>query len=389
MKSLQMKYNILHILFWFSYLSIFGYVAIFLQYRGLSNTEIGIVTGGGAILSIFLSPFISSLIDKINGLTIKKLIFILYIFMFVIFLMLRIITTPIVLIMILYILLLSLANSIVPFLSMICMDYIKNGQYINFGLSRGLGSVSYAVGAVVVGQLVDLWNPTLIVFAHLISSILLLLLLFSFPDCPVNQQNDNEKSSAIKIIKNYPIFLIILIGFTFMFAASTSLSTYLINIVHKLGGSTSLYGIAVFCMAASEMPIMSVTHRLIKKYNSETLIIVAAGFYILRNITISFAPNLLILMIGMMFQGLSFGLLTATITYYVSDHLIESDQMMGQTMIGMMTTGLGSALGNICGGVLQDILGLNSMIIFVCFMTVIGFVIIFLILKNSLCLKVK
>ena len=389
MRTLQMKYNLLHILFWASYLSIFGYVAIFLQYRGLTNTQIGIVTGGGAILSIFLSPFISSLIDRIKNLTMKALIFVLYIFMFILFMILKLITVPVIVIMICYILLLSLVVSVVPFLSMICMNYLKNGEYINFGLSRGLGSISYAICAVIVGQLVDILNPTVIIYTHLISGILFLILLYSLPECSIEKHDRHEKASAIQIIKKYHTFFMILVGFTFMFASATSLSTYLINIVHNLGGSTSLYGIAVFLMAASEMPIMSITHRLLKRYRGETLIIVAAIFYLLRNIIISFAPNLVVLMIGMLFQGVSYGLLTATITYYVTDHLLDSDQMMGQTLIGMMTTGLGSSLGNICGGLLQDTFGLASMLYFACGLTILGFIIMIFTLRKFLNFKIK
>ena len=80
-----MKYNLLHILFWITNLSIYGYIAIFLQYKGLTNTEIGLVSGTGALCSIFISPFISSLITKIKGLTIKKMILILYLLMIFIF----------------------------------------------------------------------------------------------------------------------------------------------------------------------------------------------------------------------------------------------------------------------------------------------------------------
>lgn len=384
MKSLQMKYNLLQILFWVSYLTIYGYIAIFLQYRGLSNTDIGIVSGGGAILSIFLSPFISSLLSKIPHLSIRKLILILYIIMFVMFISLNFITTPIFIIMLFYILLLSLVVSIVPFLSMICMDYLKDGQYINFGLSRGLGSIAYAIGAVIISQLIEFLNPTVIIYAHLLSGSLMLLVLFSMPPYQIRQQNEqSNKVSSFSIIKNYHTFFMILVAFGLMFAASTSLSTYLINIVKNLGGSTSLYGIAVFCMAASEMPIMSITFRLLKKYRAETLILASAGFYIVRNFTICLAPSLPILLIGMMFQGVSYGLFTATITYYVNDYLKENDQMMGQTMIGMMSTGLGSAIGNIFGGVLQDALGLNSMLVFACTLTFLGFLVMFLTLKNK------
>lgn len=54
MKRLQMKYNCVQFLYWITNCTIFGYIAIFLQYKGLSNTEIGIVTAMGSIMMLIL-----------------------------------------------------------------------------------------------------------------------------------------------------------------------------------------------------------------------------------------------------------------------------------------------------------------------------------------------
>lgn len=388
-KSLQMKYNILHILFWISYLSIYGYIAIFLQYKGLTNAEIGVVSGAGALLSMFVSPFISSLISKIKGLTIKKMMLILYFIMLVLFVSLVFFDLPIWLIMMMYVALLCLAVSNVPFLSMICMDYLKAGKYVNFGLSRGMGSVAYAVGAVVVSQMISWINPTVIVYVYIIFSLLLLYVLFSMPDTPVSQVPEAKKVSVFTIIKNYRTFFLMLLSFAFVYSASNTISTYLINIIENLGGNTSIYGIAIFFMAASEMPFMAITHNLLKKYKAETLLLAAIFFYLVRNFTICFAPNIVIVLIGMMFQGISFGIFTATIAYYVNDYLKVEDQMMGQTMIAMMSSGLGAAIGNIVGGFLQDYFGIESMFVFIGVMTVIGFVIMVLTVKDKIGKKEK
>lgn len=185
--------------------------------------------------------------------------------MIVIFTVLTIISSPIFLIMILYVFLLSLIAAMVPLFSTICMNYLKDGQYINFGLARGLGSISYAAGAIIVGQLIEFFNPTVIAFVYTIASIALLILLYIMPPYQIQEETTTKKQENIfSVIKKYRIFFFILVAFTFMYAASTALSTYLINIVKNLGGNTSLYGIAVFCMAASEMPIMSITYRLLK-----------------------------------------------------------------------------------------------------------------------------
>lgn len=379
MKNLQIKYNFIHIFHWMATCSIYGYVAVFLQYKGLSNTLIGICTGGGCICTIFLSPFISSLVTKIKRLTINTTLTLIYIFNLIAFLILGFIPLPTFVIIGVYILVLALATSVVPLLSMIAMNYISTGNDLNFGLSRGIGSVSYAATAVLLGQLTGLFNPTVLPIVAMVAEIGFLGLLYSLPKVKTKEVKITPKSSPFLIIKKYPIFFIILVGFGCTFAASTALSTYLINIVKNLGGDNSLYGIAIFCMAASEMPIMAITPRLLHKYDSVTLIMIAGLFYIVRNFTIALAPSLPILLIGMMMQGFSYGLLTAVITYYVTYNLAEHDQMMGQTMIGIMTSGVGSTIGNVLGGVLQDSFGLGSMFTFAMIITFIGTLIIFLV----------
>ena len=377
MKKLQMKYNLLHILYWMATCCIYGYVAVFLQYKGMSNTEIGIVSGSGCILTIFLSPFVTSLISKIKGLTIKQLLSIIYLIIAGAFLTLALVDLSVILIMLLYVSMMSLIVSTVPFLSMIAMNYIQDGKEINFGLARGMGSISYAVSAVLLGQFIEFFNPTILAYVFVISAILDLVILYSLPNTNVKQATHKKEGNIFTIIKNYKVFFFILLGFSFMFAAATSLSTYLINVVKNLGGNTSLYGVAIFFMAASEMPVMAITPRLIRRYDSITLIMVAAFFYIIRNFTICLAPSLPVLFIGMMMQSLSYGLLTAVITYYVTYNLKSHDQMMGQTMKGIMTSGVGSTIGNLFGGILQDQYGLNMMFIFACLITIIGVIIIF------------
>ena len=163
-----------------------------------------------------------------------------------------------------------------------------------------------------------------------------------------------------------------------MLSAATSIGTYLINIVTSLGGNTSFYGVAVFIMALSEMPVMALTPRLMKKYKSTDLVLVGAICYGIRNFTICLSPNLVRLCVGMVFQGLSFGLLTTVMTYYVIYNLKVEDQVMGQTMIAVMTTGFGSTLGNILGGFLQDNFGLGSMYIYVYTLTILGIIMVFI-----------
>lgn len=374
--TLKTRYNLLHLFYWFAYCCINGFIAIFLQYRGLSNTEIGIVTGASCIGTIFIFPLVSSLLNKIKNLTIKQLVTYISLLTVIVYLALSFLTIPIIPLMILYTLMYALLLSTVPLLTMIAMNYINEGWYVNFGLARGIGSASWAASAFIFGQVISFIEPWILSLGYLFFIALTLLILHTLPEQKSAGANSSKQGSIFDVIKNYKVFFCLLIGFGFMFAGATTLSTYLINIVKNLGGDTSLYGICMFFMAFSELPFMTMAPKLMKRFNSLTLILIASIFYVFRNFTICLAPNLVILIIGMMFQGLSYGLFTGVITYYVTYNLDSNDQLSGQTLLGIMTSGIGSTLGNVLGGILQDTFGLTMMFSFVYFATAIGAIIV-------------
>ena len=114
MKHLQLRYNLLQIFYWLTSCTIYGYTAVFLQYKGLNNTQIGIVTGLGAFLSIFSSPYISSLVTRIKMLTIRKLMLVTYIIMFCIWIIMIVVPLPSYVLIGLFILIINMIVSNVP-----------------------------------------------------------------------------------------------------------------------------------------------------------------------------------------------------------------------------------------------------------------------------------
>lgn len=392
MKNIQTKYSLLQIVYWITSCAVMGYTAIYLQYKGLTNTEIGVVTGASCVLTMFVSPFVASLPSKVKALTIHRLFEIVFIYMTVVFLAVSYINLPAVAVMVLYMALICSSVSVVPLLSAIAMHFISKGENINFGLSRGMGSVSYAASAVVLGQFVNIFDPNVISIIFSISAVLFLILLQTIPNIETEQarvQSGNEKSGLMDIVKKYKVFFIILFGNALVFAGASSLSTYLINIINDLGGSTTFYSAAVFVMAASELPPMMVTRKFMRRFGAMPMVIFAAVCYMIRNILVCIAPHIAVVLIGMMFQGTSYGILTSLMAYYVTDTFDRQDQMMGQSMIGVMTTGLGSMIGNVLGGVLQDNFGINSMYAFVIAVTITGAVIMIVAASQNMASKKK
>lgn len=421
MNTLQLRYNLLHIFYFFSVCSINGFTAVFLQHKGMSNTLVGLAMGIGCLLSIVVSPLFSSILERMKGMTIKKLILYVYTGTFFAYAAMAFLPMPAVVLLPLYMIMMSSVLAVTPLLSMICMNYAADGHDIDFGTARGMGSMSYAVGAVLLGQISKTWNPDLLAAAFILSGAFMLAVFFVMPDCrhcggeslreesddvncntakagvqtdsassadavcsmesdaahSVKAEEKEESTSIFHVIKTYRTFFLILLGYGIVYSGVSALGTYLVNIVTDLGGDTSLYGIALFCMAASEMPIMAATGKLIKKYGCERLIMVASIFYIFRNFTICLAPNIPVLLAGMMCQGASYGLFTAVITNYVGSHLAAKHGLAGQNLIAIMSTGLGTTLGSILGGFLIDHFGFTGLNLYAMGATVIGVSIMF------------
>ncbi|MBQ3009111.1 MAG: MFS transporter [Oscillospiraceae bacterium] len=374
--SLKNKYNLLYFLYCIAGCCLVEFVTVFLLYRGVSNTQIGLVTGIGCVSTIFLSPYMTGLLTKYEKLNVKNVLGTTYAFMAAVFVLLAYAPLSAVAVMAGYTVIYCLYMGTYSFLQVMASDYTAAGMDINFGLARGLGSASWAVAALVLGAAVDATNPSVTGATFLVFTVLMLMLMKTMPLAPSQTSETEKGGSAISIIKDYPVYFLVLLGFTLCKVGMSPLLTYLPNIMTNLGGTTSMFGVAIFVMALSETPVMAAADRLMKKIDVMTLIVFGGIAYVVRNFIICFATNVPMLMVGMVFQGFSYGLLTVVVAYYAMYYLKGRDQAMGQTMTTVMTNGFGSTVGNIAGGVLQDTAGIGAMYVFACGATALGALII-------------
>ena len=374
--NLKNKYNLLYFLYCIAGCCLVEFVTVFLLYRGVSNTQIGLVTGIGCVSSIFLSPWLTGLLGRSPRLNVRDVLGGVYLFMAAVFILLAYMPMPAVAVMAGYTVIYCLYMGTYSFLQVMASDYTAAGMDINFGLARGLGSASWAIAALLLGMAVDATSPAVTGAAFMAATAVMVLLMRTMPVAPSQTGSEEKSGSAIAVLKDYPVFFMILLGFTLCKVGMTPLLTYLPNIMTNLGGSTGMFGVAIFVMALSETPVMAMAGRWMEKMDILTLTVIGGIAYVARNFIICFATSVPMLMVGMVFQGFSYGLLTVVAAYYAMYRLKGSDQAMGQTMTTVMTNGFGSTIGNVAGGVLQDTLGINSMYIFACGMTVLGALVI-------------
>ena len=373
LEKVQVKhqYSVVQALYWMTSCALAGYAAVYLQDRGLSNTLIGVTVGGAACLSMVIQPLAAQVVESISGLTVKKVIQALIVMMAVMFGVLTVIPVPVAGVVILYMGMNTLNYCMPPMLSAMGMEFINRGYYLNFGLSRGLGSISYAVCAAVLGIVIDRFFPGVLGYIYVVLAILLFLAVSAMKDLeaeePTFQQEivEREKKpeeSIWKTVCKNKTFLCLMIGFCLVNMNNAAIATYTVNIIKNLGGSDTVLGFANFVSAASEMPVMLLFGYFMKKGNCIRLLKVSAVFFLIKPLVLVFANALPLVILGLGLQGLSFGLFTPAAVYYVNSTLISEQRVKGQAIFSTITAGAATCGGNVLGGWLQDAFGLQTML---------------------------
>ena len=313
----------------------------------------------------------AQVVESISGLTVKKVIQALIVMMAVMFGVLTVIPVPVAGVVILYMGMNTLNYCMPPMLSAMGMEFINRGYYLNFGLSRGLGSISYAVCAAVLGIVIDRFFPGVLGYIYVVLAILLFLAVSVMKDLeaeePTFQQEivEREKKpeeSIWKTVCKNKTFLCLMIGFCLANMNNAAIATYTVNIIKNLGGSDTVLGFANFVSAASEMPVMLLFGYFMKKGNCIRLLKVSAVFFLIKPLVLVFANALLLVILGLGLQGLSFGLFTPAAVYYVNSTLIPEQRVKGQAIFSTITAGAATCGGNVLGGWLQDAFGLQTML---------------------------
>ena len=375
------RYTLLQCFYWIAGCALMGFAAVFLKSKGLSNTLVGLSVGGAAFVSIWMQPILAGIIEKVKWLTIRKMLLIVIVLVAAGFLFLGRTELPSMAVVIGYLILNTSFNSTIPLITAMGMEYMNQGYEVNFCVSRGFGSVSYAVTAAFLGVLVEKFHPGILADLFVIMAAILFAVLYFMEEAePVAVQNKTEKPKGVmEILRSNRSMLLFVIGFGFSYMTCAIIGTYAVNVVHALGGSDSTYGWAVFIYASSEMPAMLLCDRLLRKVSCQKLLKLSSLFFVIRALVLLLAPNLPIAFFGFALQSLSFGVFTPVSVYFVNQELSPKDRVVGQAIFGMVTVGAGSCIGNLFGGFLADRFGIRATLLACVLMASFGFFVVSLV----------
>ena len=375
LKKVQIRYTLLHLTYWSAYAAFAGFQTALLLERGFSSGDAGVFAALRCLAGIISQPLIGGWADRHPKVPLK------YVLVVCLSLALGItalfyVTNPGFLGTAIIIFLLgALELNAYPLLNSLAMQFVAVGVDVNYSLSRGLGSLAYAISCVVLGRMSAAFGVENVLLVNIGFLLALIVAALMFPTAPVisaDQKNEGEKPhSVLYILKNNPPFTLMLVAVFFCMTAMMPIENFMYNIVEGNGGDETHLGLALFIVGAAELPSAFIFTKLKPRMKVQTMIVMAI-FFVMFKSACMLIPVLSVILLVQLLQMFGYGLFLPSSVYYVNEHVPVVDRVRGQAIMMMSSTGLGGVFGNVIAGKVIDLGGVQMLIIFCVICGVIG-----------------
>lgn len=380
-RNLTFKYIVIQIGMWAMYAPLMGYTSVFLLAKGFSNTEVGIISGLGCIISAVLQAMVSSYADRENSKSVKAILIMFAALQIALAVVLLALGNNFVLaIGVIFGALIAIMQLMVPLTNSMAMEMMNQGKLINYGAARGTASMVYAILVNTMGAFAKGNNLSIVPIATMLSAAILLVgtVLFPFKKAPgsVEEELKSETDTRPFLVK-YPKVALFVIGAICAYVGHNLINVFLFQIVSLKGGNHVNMGVCLSLAAVFEIPVMFGFAYLVAKRDSSTWVRVGGVGIMLKIILTLLVPDMISLYIVQICQLFGFATFVVATVYYANQVVEECDRVKGQAYMTMANT-LGIVFASMLGGVLIDIYGTNGMMIVGSVITVVGTVLVFL-----------
>ena len=388
-KQLNIEYFSLQSLFWMTYCMVVGFSVTYLLSCGYSNSEAGYILASANICALILQPFLADLADhskKINAMTILlvsiAIIFVCSIGLFFISIRSAVLT-------LIYVVMITLANAVIAFLTSVQFLMDTSKSKINFGLCRAGGSLCFAILSALMGIMIERIGMKSIPTALFIVTLFIIVLCMYITRHRINDKQTTglalekrQSSSLFVFFRVNPKFMILSVAMLFIYYAHAFITNFTISIVRNVGGNHREMGYLIAFMALMELPGMIGFKEISRRFKVSSLLLFSMIMFSVKAIIVWLSPSLITLTFGFALQVVSFALYIPASVQYANIIIDEKDTVKAQMMFNFMQAG-GAVFSSIIGGWLIDFSGISHALLVGAILSCIGTMIAFMGIQNT------
>ncbi len=325
------------------------FISVFYAERGLSGSEIGVLSAIAPLMALLVAPGISALADR-RGWRVKYLV-------------LSLVGTALALLMLplptsfawflpVVALLAVIGSASVPMAdSLIARAAVRRS--LSYGKMRLWGSVSWAVAAVVCGIL---WEQTGLIMMFPVACFLFLATIFSARQLEEERPNDSQGRAPLRRVVGDIRLRVVLLATFVLGIAMSSAYTFSGIYLDSIGGQ-SLVGLFAGVTAACELPVMHWSEHIMKRLGGPPTLVLAYGLFGLGYLGLAFFHWPPLFLLVALVQGLGFGLFLPTTVRLFAEWAPAEWSSTSQGILSAGLWGLAPLIASPLAGLIYDSAG--------------------------------
>jgi PPP family 3-phenylpropionic acid transporter len=386
-RLLNFSYGVIQGTYWMYYGAILSFASVFLLGKHYTNSEIGVVIATASVLSIVIQPLMADVADRARRFSLTDISGFITVGLMVATASLYFFPTKTVALSVLFIMVAAWLISLQPLIYSAAFHLGESGYRINFGVTRSVGSVAYAVFCAVLGSFVAARGIDMIpltgaaVLILLFASLTLTGKLYrSTTVGPTDAGAITKGGKAIGLkafVSRNKTFILFSVGIMFVFFQNSVFNTYLLQIVMAVGGNSGQMGRLYAFTALLEMPGLIYFNRLGRRFSCQVMLKFASVAFVFKIFLAYIATSVAFIYVACLFQLISFPIFHAASVHFVDEIMEKGEAVKGQALITGMTT-LSNVFASLLGGLILDSHGASVLLSVSTVLTVLGTVIVFL-----------
>ena len=344
-----------YVVFFAAQASFLPFIVMFYQELGFNGTQIGLLSGVIPLVTLVAVPLWTRLADATRKhwliMNVALSVGVVGIFIFPMFRAFA----PLLVLGVVINIFMSPVSSFADSATM----FMLGDQKDQYGRIRIGGTIGYGVMAPIAGLLVEnlglkiaFWGAAILFFVGLLTSQ-----KFEYA---VGREEDSERGSVLTLLGN-PHWLLFL---SLAFASGLSIAAtgmYFYPYMKELGLKESMMGLTVTVATLAELPTFFFGNRLLKRFGSYGLFLVAMVMNGVRPILFAISGSVIPILLIQLLNVLAFPAMWLAGVAYADEHAPDNLKTTAQGLFGTMVFGVGMAMGGFFGGVLLESIGGQGM----------------------------
>lgn len=330
------------------------FLIVYYQNLGFTGTQIGFLAGIPPLVSLFSAPFWGALADMTQRHKLSLLIAISGAILLALALSVFTAFTWLIPVVIMFA---FFSSPIMPLVDNTTMKLLE-GKKKGYGRIRLWGAIGWGIAAPVVGWLIKTGS---IAWAFRSYAVIMALGVLITLRIPVSGRIKGTFHEGAQTLLTNPRLLVFLVVAFSGGMALSMISNFLFIFLRSLKADEFLLGLTLTAATLSELPVLYLSERLLRRWNVRQLMNVAMLFFAIRALAYSLIKTPWLALPIQLLHGPTFSLMWFSGVSFADEIAPAGLGATAQGLFSGVMLGIGSAAGAFLGGLLYDHIGIVSM----------------------------